>query len=83
MSHFINYSVNTGLSINTYRQPNGYANSDVSGLVDDILAERDGNCPLEGAKELLESDSWQGSNATPELLEQLHALIREFEAEQA
>lgn len=81
---FINFDVNTGLSINSYRKPNGYANDDIGGLVDDILADRCGNCPLEGAKAALESGGyWQGSNATQELLEELHALICEHEAEQA
>lgn len=77
---FINYNVNSGISINTFRNPNGYANSDVTGLVDDIAAERDGCCPLEGAKEALEDGTlWQGSNATPEILEALHTAITEYE----
>lgn len=83
MSYFINYDVNTGLSINTFRN-NGYANSDVGGLVDDIVAEREGYCSLDGAKDALEDGAfWAGSNATQEILEELHALICEFEDNEA
>lgn len=79
---FINYDVNTGLSINTFRKPNGYANDDIGGLVEDVLAEKNTCCPPEGAKELLEDGScWNGSNVTPELPEELHALICDYEAE--
>ena len=78
---FINYSVNTGLSINAYRGANGYANSDVSGLVEDIIADRNGNCPVDGALEMLESDEWSGTNATPELLDELAMLIKNYAAE--
>ena len=80
---FINYDENTGLSINTYRHPGGYANSDVAGLVDDILAGHTGCCPLEGAIAVLEDGGmWAGSNATPALLEELHLLATEYEAGQ-
>lgn len=78
MAHFINYNAHTGLSINTYRAPEGYANSDVTGLVEDIHAERSGCCPLEGALEALEDGSlWQ--DADQEILEELHALISSHE----
>lgn len=81
---FINYSVNTGISINTYRKPSGYANSDIGGLVEDIIAERDGCCPLEGAKDLLEDGHyWQGSNAPQEILNEIHTAICDWEAENA
>lgn len=77
---FINYSANSGISINSFRNPNGYANSDVTGLVDDIAGGRDGCCPLEGAKAALEDGSlWQGSNATQEILEEIHAAITEWQ----
>ena len=66
---FINYNVNTGIS-------------DVTGLVDDILAERDGCCPLGGAKDALEDGTlWAGSDATTEMLEEIHSAICEWEAE--
>lgn len=79
---FINYNVNTGISINTYRQASGYANSDVNGLVDDILAGRDGSCPLDGAKDALEDGYlWAGTDATPEILEEIHSAVCEWEAE--
>lgn len=84
VSYFINYNVNTGINIATYRQPTGYANSDVGGLVDDILAGRDGCCPLEGAKDTLEDGYyWQGSDATPEILSEIHDAISAWEAENA
>lgn len=77
---FINYSVNAGISINSFRQPSGYANSEVTGLVDDILAERDGCCPLDGAKSALEDGAlWAGSDATAEVLEMVHSAICEWE----
>lgn len=75
-NQFINFDVTTGLSINTYRNPNGYANSDVIGLVEDMVAGISGSCPLDGALEILESDDWAGTNATPELLEDIVALIK-------
>ena len=67
---FINFDVDTGLSINTYRNL-GWANGDVLGLVDDILNGHNGNCPLDGARDALEDSS----NATPELLEEIHAIV--------
>lgn len=79
---FINYNVNTGISITTHRQVLGVANSYVTGLVDDILAERNGCCPLDGAKDALEDGTlWTGSDATPEILEEIHSAICEWEAE--
>lgn len=75
-NQFINFDTTTGLSINTYRSPNGYANSDVIGLVEDIVAGSSGNCPLDGALEILESNDWAGASATPELLEDLVTLIK-------
>ena len=76
---FINYSVNTGLSVNTYRAPQGWANGDICGLVDDIVSGRDGSCPLEGTLAALEDGGlWQGSNATQEILEEIHELILNF-----
>jgi len=77
---FINYDVNRGLSINSYRHPSATMSKDVAELVDDIIADQNGCCPLEGAKDALEDGSvWQGSDATHELLEELHALIRNYE----
>jgi hypothetical protein len=77
---FINYDQNIGITINSYRKPDGYANSDVGGLVDDIVAGRSGTCPLEGALETLEDGAyWEGSYAkcvTPEILEEIHYAIR-------
>lgn len=79
MNYFINFDPNFGLSINTYRN-NGYLNDEIGGLVDDIIAERMGNCSLEGALETLEDGHyWQGSNATIEIIEELHNLIKTHE----
>lgn len=75
---FINYNVNYGIGISSYREPQGYFNSDVTGLVDDIVEERDGCCPLKGALELLESDIWQGSNATAEVLDEIVQAIENY-----
>lgn len=79
---FINFDVNTGLSINTFRKPNGYYNEDVIGLVEDMAADRNGCCPLEGALEMLESDEWRGTNATSEILEQIVDCINDFNREE-
>lgn len=78
---FINFDVTTGLKISTFRHPSGYANSDVVGLVEDMVAERNGCCPLEGALEALEDGAaWAGSNATAEILEQIVDCIHQDEA---
>lgn len=38
------------------------------------------SCPLEGAKDTLEDgEYWQGAHVSPETLEELHALICEYE----
>ena len=75
---FINYCPTYGVSINTYRSPRGYANSDVIGLADDILGYQPGSCPLEGAKDALEDGSlWQDFDA--QLLELLHDAITTYE----
>lgn len=78
MTHFINYSPVTGLSISTFRSAEGYANGDVIGLVEDIHAGRPGNCPLDGALDAIEDGAlWQ--DADQETLEELHALIANHE----
>jgi hypothetical protein len=80
MNYFINFDVNTGISINSYRQAVGYFNDSVEGLVDDIVNGDCGCCPLDGAKHALEDgELWAGSDATAEILEELHAAITDFE----
>lgn len=81
---FVNYSVVTGVSVNPYRN-NGYANSDVGGLVDDMVNGVDGNCPLEGTMEaLMDGEYWQNSNATAEILEEVfEAIIKYHESQVA
>ena len=81
---FINYTVNAGVTINSYRNATGYYNDDVTGLIDDIVAELSGCCPLEGAKAALEDGTlWNGSDATPEVLEEIHNAICEYEAQES
>jgi hypothetical protein len=82
MNKFINYNAHSGqISIKTYRQSQGYAHEDVGGLVEGIAAEQFGCCPLEGAKAALEDGFyWKGSNATQEILEDVHNAICEHEA---
>lgn len=77
---FINYSPLTGVSINSFRQPSGYANWDVDGLVVDIIAGRDSSCRLEGAKDALEDGSlWPDNDVVQEVLEEVHAAICDWE----
>lgn len=80
MNHFINFSVNTGLSINAYRK----VNSSASDIIDLALAVTRGDenvtCDLEGAKDALEDGAaWAGTDVTQEALEEIHDLICEFE----
>jgi hypothetical protein len=75
---FLNYNINTGLSIT----------SEPASTVGDIgdlaltYQNHDGNisCKLDGAKDALEDGSfWQGYNVTAETLEVIHAFITENE----
>lgn len=80
MTYFINFDPMTGVSINTFRKPEGSMNDDVRGLVEDIRANCAGTCDLDGAKAALEDGSlW--SDDDQETLELVHAAIREAEAE--
>lgn len=80
MTHFINFDPMSGVSIDTFRKPEGSANDDVRGLVEDIHADRPGCCDLDGAKAALEDGSlW--SDDDQKTLELLHSAIRDFEAE--
>lgn len=80
---FINFDVNTGLSINTFRKPNGYYNEDVIGLVEDMAADRNGCCPLDGALDAVRDGSaWAGTNATSEILERIDDCIQSREQEE-
>lgn len=60
MSLFINYDFNVGLSIDSGQNPAGYANSDVQGLVEDLMSgSLHSSCPLDGAlDELSNDDLW-------------------------
>lgn len=81
MQHYINYGPGVGVTINTYRQADGYYNDDVRGLVDDMRHDRAGCCPLAGARAALQDGSlW--ADADREALETLHATVVEFELEE-
>ena len=73
---FLNYNANAALAadavyISDHR--GGLFNDHVCGLVEDMIAERSGSCPLDGALEALEDGAaWAGTNATEEILEMLH-----------
>lgn len=78
MTYFINYNPRNGITIDT--TPNdGWDNDHVSGLVQNMADKVRGHCPLEGAKAALEEDAWAGTDATPEILEEIHAVIEGFE----
>lgn len=73
---FINFNRNTGLSLNSYRNPSALA-----GDVSDILyaIENDGaciTCDLEEAKDALEDDHYLSDmNITQETIEELRQFI--------
>lgn len=50
---FINFDPVAGLTIGPMRSPAGYANSDITGLIDDMVVQCAGNAPLNGALESL------------------------------
>lgn len=79
---FINYSSHCGITINSFRNTSGFANSDVKGLVEDILAENDGSCPLEGSRSALQDGTlWNDTFFTQDVLEAIHAAIDDYEFE--
>lgn len=75
MSLFINYDFNVGLSVSPERNPAGYANSDVQGLVEDVMSESShSSCPFDGALKALNDDSlW--SEDEREIVESIKAVI--------
>lgn len=81
IENFINYHPVTGVSINTYREPGGYFNDDVCGLVSDMVSEQPGCCPLEGSREALEDGGlWEDYEQA--IIEHLHGFITEWEKNQ-
>ena len=80
---FINfYNTTQDVSINSYRTARGYANSDVLGLIEDIIEGRRGSCPLDGAKDALEDGECladlrekHGDDTVQNVVERLHAMI--------
>ena len=78
MTYFINYNPMTGFSINTFREPNGYCNEDVLGLVEDVQNGASSCCMLDGAKDALEDGSlW--TDEQQEIVESIHSVITEDE----
>lgn len=77
---FLNYDVNIGLSINTFRRPSAW-----SGDIGDLaIAYQNENecvvCDLAAAKEALESmDYFSGTDVSDETIEKLHDFITENE----
>ena len=75
---FINYTPATGVTVNTFRRLGAYY-----GEISDVALAVTYNhesccCALDGAKAALEDgEYWQGSRATPEALEMIHAAITE------
>ncbi len=77
---FINYDVNKGLSINTYRIPQ----ATVGDIGDVALAVTNGNecvtCELDGAKDLIEDYGyWEGSSVSLAALSSIQDAICEHE----
>jgi hypothetical protein len=79
---FINYTVNNGLSIDTFRAPVASV-TDLADIAEAITEGREENltCSIEGNEiDVLEDGSyWNNSNASTESLEELHALIKEYD----
>jgi len=79
---FLNYNANAILAsdvvyISDHR--GGLFNEDVSGLVEDMIADRSSSCPLDGALDALrDGAAWAGTNATTEILEMIDTAICEF-----
>ena len=76
---FIKYDFNVGLSISPERNPAGYANSDVQGLVEDMMSESShSSCPFDGALKALNDDSlW--SEDERDIVESIRAIILSHE----
>jgi len=81
MSLFLNYSANTGLSINTYRAFGAYAGG-IGDVVEAVSDEGPDTCcslDISEAIGVLEDGAyWQDLSATQAALEAVHALICEF-----
>jgi transcriptional regulator with XRE-family HTH domain len=75
---FINYDKNTGLSIDSFRNPSATV-GDITDLVAAVKTEDESiTCQLEGAKDALEDGSiWQDDDQ--EALEEVHDFIARFE----
>jgi hypothetical protein len=76
-NYFINYDKNTGLSIDTFRNPS----ATIGEITDLVEAVRTGNesvsCQLEGAKDALE-DGMIWGDGDQAALEEVHDLIIRF-----
>lgn len=75
---FINFDINNGLSINSYRNPS----CTVGDIADLVAAYQSGNesmcCSLDGAEDALcDGEYLQGSNLTQEAVESVYNFIIE------
>lgn len=84
---FINYNPNTGYSVSHFRDPKGYYNSDILGLIEDIIFGGAGSCPLDGAKDALEDGAAlaglceeYGDEVVQLVVEELYFLTESHEA---
>lgn len=79
MSLFINYDFNVGLSVSPERNPTGYANSDVQGLVEDMMSDcLHSSCPFDSALEALE-DGALWSEEEREVVESIRVIVLNHE----
>lgn len=80
MSTFINYTVNGGLSLDTFRAPQAVV-TDIADIAEALTQEREENltCSIDGSElELLEDGSyWGGSDVSNDALVRLHNLLSE------
>ena len=80
---FISFNPNTGLRISSYRQAQGIF-GDVTDVESAMQSGTWACCGLDGAQEALEDGgAWQGSDATQENLEEIHALIMDYKKVQS
>lgn len=91
MTYFINYNASSDhISIDSFRNPDGYANSDIGGLAENLKDGLPGNVPLDGALDALEDgeflsklDDSNGKWGTlKEAVEALHEAIFVFYRDQ-
>lgn len=72
---FINYDFQVGLSISPERNPAGYANSDITSMIDDLINPdcMYSSAPLSGAVAELDGGTW--SDDQRDIVDQLRGVI--------